>query len=166
VLDWIGGRPFLAAGVLRLEESAARTPEIEARMMHLRGQALEALRLLPQVPEGLVNTIQSLDSAGALADLVAAYLDLDAAEKQEILETLDLVPRLDRVSAALAQRLEVLRLNAEIGQRTRASLDQRQREMLLREQMAAIQQQLGEDDAKSAELKELTEAVEKAGMPK
>src|SRR4051812_31574645 len=165
VLDWITGRPFLAAGVLRLEESEARTPEIEARMMHLRGQALEALRLLPQVPEGLVNTVQSLESASALADLVAAYIDLGAPEKQEILETLDVVPRLDRVSAALAQRLEVLRLNAEIGQRTRASLDARQREMLLREQMAAIQKQLGEDDGKSAELKELTEAIEKAAMP-
>ncbi|MDB5372381.1 MAG: endopeptidase La [Belnapia sp.] len=165
VLDWIDGHPFLAAGVLRLEEPDTRTPEVEARVMHLRGQALEALRLLPQVPEGLVNTVQALDSAAALADLVAAYLDLEAGQKQEILETLDLVPRIDRVSAALAQRLEVLRLNAEIGRQTRVSLDQRQREMLLREQMAAIQKQLGEDDGKSAELKELGETIGKAGMP-
>ncbi|GGC31474.1 Lon protease [Siccirubricoccus deserti] len=165
VLDWIGGHPFLAAGIARIEEPETRTPEIEARVMHLRGQALEALQLLPQVPEGLVQTVQALESGSALADLVAAYLDLGAAEKQEILETLELTPRLDRVSAALAQRLEVLRLNAEIGRQTRASLDQRQREMLLREQMAAIQKQLGEDDGKSVELKELTEAIEKAAMP-
>ncbi|SDD55101.1 endopeptidase La [Belnapia rosea] len=164
-LDWISGRPFLAAGIVRLDEPDQRTTEIEARVMHLRGQALEALRLLPQVPEGLVNTVQTLESGAALADLVAGYMDLAAAEKQEILETLELVPRLDRVSAALAGRLEVLRLNAEIGQRTRASLDARQREMLLREQMASIQKQLGEDDGKSVELKELTEAIEKAGMP-
>ncbi|MBL6454661.1 endopeptidase La [Belnapia sp. T6] len=165
VLDWIGGHPFLAAGVVRLEEPEVSGAEIEARVMHLRGQALEALRLLPQVPEGLVNTVQALDSGAALADLVAATMDIPSAEKQAILETLELAPRLDRVSAALAGRLEVLRLNAEIGQRTRASLDARQREMLLREQMASIQKQLGEDDGKAVEIGELTAAIEKAGMP-
>lgn len=165
VLDWVTEPPFIAATVHRLDEPEDSTPEIEARLMHLKGQALEGLQLLPQVPEGLVSTVQGMDSAGALADLVAAYLDLKADEKQEILETLDLAPRIDRVSRILAQRLEVLRLNAEIGRQTRASLDQRQREVLLREQMAAIQRQLGEEDGKSAELQELAEAVGKAGMP-
>jgi ATP-dependent Lon protease len=165
VLDWVTERPFIAATVHRLDEPEDNTPEIEARLMHLKGQALEGLQLLPQVPEGLVSTVQGMDSAGALADLVAAYLDLKADEKQEILETLDLAPRIDRVSRILAQRLEVLRLNAEIGRQTRASLDQRQREVVLREQMAAIQRQLGEEDGKSVELQELAEAVGKAGMP-
>jgi ATP-dependent Lon protease len=165
VLDWIPGRSFLAAGVARIDEPEARGPEVEARVMHLRNQALEALRLLPQVPEALVNAVQALDSASSLADLIAGTMDVPPAEKQEILETLELIPRLDRISAALAGRLEVLRLNAEIGQRTRVSLDARQREMLLREQMAAIQKQLGEDDGKAVEVKELTEAVEKASMP-
>ncbi len=165
VLDWVTERPFIAATVHRLDEPEGSTPEIEARLMHLKGQALEGLQLLPQVPEGLVSTVQAMDSAGALADLVAAYLDLKADEKQEILETLELGPRIDRVSRILAQRLEVLRLNAEIGRQTRVSLDQRQREVVLREQMAAIQRQLGEEDGKSAELQELGEAVGKAGMP-
>jgi ATP-dependent Lon protease len=165
VLDWVTERPFIAATVHRLDEPEDSTPEIEARLMHLKGQALEGLQLLPQVPEGLVSTVQGMESAGALADLVAAYLDLKADEKQEILETLELAPRVDRVSRILAQRLEVLRLNAEIGRQTRVSLDQRQREVVLREQMAAIQRQLGEEDGKSAELQELAEAVGKAGMP-
>jgi ATP-dependent Lon protease len=165
VLDWIPGRPFLAAGVARIDEPEARGTEVEARVMHLRNQALEALRLLPQVPEALVNAVQALESASGLADLVAGTMDVPPAEKQAILETLELIPRLDRVSAALAGRLEVLRLNAEIGQRTRASLDARQREMLLREQMASIQKQLGEDDGKAAEIADLTEAIEKSGMP-
>ncbi|MBX6374589.1 MAG: endopeptidase La, partial [Acetobacteraceae bacterium] len=165
VLDWIAERPFIAAGVYRVTEPETRSTEIEARMLHLRNQALEALQLLPQAPEGLVNTVQALNEPGALADLVAAYLDIPPVEKQEILETFDLQARLDRVSRALAQRLEVLRLTAEIGRQTRASLDARQREVLLREQMAAIQRQLGEEDSKAAEIKELTEAIEKAGMP-
>ncbi len=165
VLDWIGGRPFIAAGVARIEENARLTPGLEARMLHLRGQALEALRLLPQAPEGLAATVEALDQPGALGDLVAAYLDIPPSEKQEILETLEIGPRLDRISRALAGRLEVLRLTAEIGRETRASLDQRSREMMLREQMAAIQRQLGEGDGKSAEIAELTEAIARAGMP-
>jgi ATP-dependent Lon protease len=166
VLDWITERPFVAAGVYRVEEPEARTPELEARLINLRDQALEALRLLPQTPEELVATVQAMEAPGALADLVAAYLDIRPDDKQEILETVDLTARLDRVTRLLAQRLEVLRLTAEIGRETRASLDQRQREILLREQMAAIQRQLGEDEGKSTELKDLGEAIAKADMPK
>ena len=165
VLDWVAERPFIAAGIYRIEEPEGRGPELEARLLHLRGQALEALQLLPQAPEGLVATVQSLDQPGALADLVAGYLDIPAEEKQAILEIVEPAPRIDRVSKALAQRLEVLRLTAEIGRQTRASLDARQREVLLREQMAAIQKQLGEEDSKAAEIAELTASVEKAGMP-
>ena len=166
VLDWLRERPFIAAGVYRIEEGeTAGTPELEARLLHLRGQALEALGLLPQAPQELVATVQAMDSAAALADLVAATMDIPPAEKQEILETVDLAARLDRVSRVLSQRIEVLRLSAEIGRQTRASLDQRQREAILREQMASIQRQLGEDEGKSAEIKELGEAIAKAGMP-
>jgi len=165
ISEYVAERPFITARILRIEEADTRTPEIEARFINLRNQALEALRLLPQVPEGLAETVRDIASPSALADLVAAYLDIRPNEKQEILETIDLTARLDRVSRTLAQRIEVLRLSAEIGQQTRASLDQRQREVLLREQMAAIQRQLGEEDGKSAEIRELGESIGKAGMP-
>ena len=165
VLDWVRERPFIAAGVYRIEEPDTRTPEVEARFLNLKRQAAEALQLLPQAPEGLSATVQALDSPAALADLAAALLDVRPDDKQEMLETVDLVARLDRVSRSLAGRIEVLRLSAEIGRQTRASLDQRQREAILREQMASIQRQLGEDEGKSAEIKELGEAIAKAGMP-
>src|SRR5213078_2371861 len=85
---------------------------------------------------------------------------------QEILETVDITARMDKVSRLLAHRIEVLRLSAEIGRQTKAALDERQREVLLREQMAAIQRQLGEADGKNAEIAELGEAIAKAKMPK
>jgi len=88
-----------------------------------------------------------------------------SAEKQDILETLDLVPRLDKVSKLLARRLEVLRLSAEIGNKTRESLDSRQREVLLREQMAAIQKELGDESSNKQELADLEKAVAAAKMP-
>ena len=90
-------------------------------------------------------------------------MDIKPDEKQEILETVDLAARLDKVSHLLAHRLEVLRLSPEIGRQTKASLDERQREVLLREQMAAIQQQLGEgDEGKAAEIAELDKAIAEA----
>ncbi len=167
VVEFISGWPFLVARVLRIPEPATRTPEIEARLLHLRGQALEALELMPQAPRELVSAIQAIDQPGALADMTMAYMDVKPDEKQEILETIDVAARMEKVSKLLAQRIEVLRLSAEIGQQTKASLDERQREMLLREQMAAIQKQLGEgEEGKAAEMAELDKAITEAGMPK
>ena len=104
---------------------------------------------------------------GALADMVATFMDATADEKQEILETVDVGARMERVSRLLAHRIEVLRLSQEIGRETKASIDSRNREVLLREQMAAIQRQLGEaDEGKSAEIAELEKAIADAHMPK
>jgi len=167
VIEFLSGWPFLVARVLRIPEPATRTPEIEARFVHLRGQAAEAIELLPQAPRELAAAIQGIDQPGALADFTAAYMDVKPEEKQDILETIDVTARMDKVSRLLAQRIEVLRLSAEIGKQTKASLDERQREMLLREQMAAIQKQLGEgEEGKAAELAELDKKITDAGMPK
>jgi ATP-dependent Lon protease len=166
VVDFLSGYPFLVARVKRIEEPEVRTPELEARFLNLQRQAVEALELLPQAPQELISAIQSVASPGPLADFVAAYTDITPDEKQEALETIDVAARIERVSRLLAGRLEVLRLSAEIGRQTKAALDERQREVLLREQMAAIQRQLGEADGKNAEIAELSEAITKAKMPK
>jgi ATP-dependent Lon protease len=165
VLEFLDGYPFFAARVLRIPEPEIKGSEVEARLLHLRQQALEALQLLPQAPQDLIAAVQAAESPAALADMVAAYMDLKPDEKQEILETIDLPTRMDRVSRLLAHRIEVLRLTQEIGRQTKASIDERQRELLLREQMAAIQKQLGESDGKAEEVRELTEAIAKANMP-
>ncbi|HEY1363881.1 MAG TPA: LON peptidase substrate-binding domain-containing protein, partial [Xanthobacteraceae bacterium] len=160
VLEFLSGWPFLVARVLRLPEPTTQNPEIEARFLHLRGQATEALELLPQAPRELIAAVQGADAPGALADLAASYMDVKPEEKQEILETLDIAARMDKVSRLLSQRIEVLRLSAEIGKQTKAALDERQREVLLREQMAAIQRQLGEgEEGKAAEIAELEQAI-------
>ena len=165
VTEFLDGWPFMVARVLRIPEPEGQTPEIEARLHHLRQQALEVLQLLPQVPQELVAAVQAATSPSSLADLVASYMDISPEEKQEILETVDLNARMERVSRLLAHRIEVLRLSQEIGRQTKASIDERQREILLREQMAAIQKELGEGDGKTAEIAELSEAIAKAGMP-
>ena len=167
VLEFLSGWPFLVARVLRLPEVDSRSADVEARLLHLRGQAVEALELLPQAPREMIAAIRDIDTAGGLADFTASYMDIKPEEKQEILETIDVSARMDKVSRLLAQRIEVLRLSAEIGKQTKAALDERQREVLLREQMAAIQKQLGEgDEGKAAELAEVESNIAKAGMPK
>jgi len=165
ILDFLPGTPFLAARVLHIPEPAITSPEIEARFLNLQRQAIEAIQLLPQAPPELVAVFQSTTSPAALADLTTAYMDIKPQEKQEILETIELSQRMEKVSRYLAERLEVLRLTNEIGQKTKAVFDERQREAILREQMATIQRQLGEGDGKAQEVAELNEAIAKAQMP-
>jgi ATP-dependent Lon protease len=165
VLDFLPGTPFPVARVLNIPEPTATSPEIEARFLNLQRQAIEAVQLLPQAPPELIAAFQATTAPGAMADLAMSYMDIKPSEKQEILETIDLSQRMDKVSRHLAERLEVLRLSNEIGQKTRAAFDERQREAILREQMATIQRQLGEGDGKAAEVAELTEAIAKAKMP-
>jgi ATP-dependent Lon protease len=165
VLDFLPGTPFPVARVLHIPEPTTSSPEIEARFLNLQRQAIEAIQLLPQAPPELVGAFQSVTSPAALADLATSYMDIRPQEKQEILETIDLSLRMEKVSRYLAERLEVLRLTAEIGQKTKATFDERQREAILREQMATIQRQLGEGDGKAQEVVELNEAIAKAQMP-
>ncbi len=165
VIDFVSEQPLLIARIEPIEEAEPHGTEIEARTLHLRQQALEALQLLPQVPPPLVAAVQNTAAPGALADLVAAYLDLERADRQELLEAIDPGVRVDKVSALLAKRIEVMRLSQEIGKRTKATFDERQREAILREQMASIQRELGEGDGKSAEVAELTKQLDAAKLP-
>jgi ATP-dependent Lon protease len=165
VLDYLPGTPFPAARVLHIPEPTTTSPEIEARFINLQSQAIEAIQLLPQAPPELLAAFQATTSPAVLADLATSYMDVKAQDKQEILETIDLSQRMEKASRHLAERLEVLRLSNEIGQQTRATFDERQREAILREQMATIQRQLGEGDGKAQEVAELTAAIAKAQMP-
>ncbi|WP_408015742.1 endopeptidase La [Reyranella aquatilis] len=165
ITDFVDGHPFMLARGLHLAEPTTSGPEIEARFLVLKQQIRETLELLPQVPQELRQTVENTTSAGALADLAASYLDSRPAEKQEVLEAIDLVPRLDKVTELLSKRLEVLRISSEIGSKTRSSLDARQREMVLREQMAAIQRELGEDDSNKQAIADLDKAITEAKMP-
>jgi ATP-dependent Lon protease len=165
VTDFVEGYPFLLARGLHLAEPTSTAPEVEARFNVLQEQVREVLDLLPRVPPELRQTVEATSAPGMLADLAITYLDATPAEKQDILETSDLVPRLDKVSKLLAHRLEVLRLSAEIGRQTKASLDTRQREMLLREQMAAIQHELGDEGSNKQDLADLEKAIVEARMP-
>jgi ATP-dependent Lon protease len=164
IIDYLPGTPFPVARVLQVAEPTTSSPEIEARFLNLQRQAIEAAELLPQAPQELIAVLQATNSPSTLADLATSYMDIKPQEKQEILETVDLALRMEKVSRYLSERIEVLRLSREIGQQTKATFDERQREAILREQMATIQRQLGEGDGKTQEVAELNEAIAKARM--
>ncbi|WP_292936969.1 endopeptidase La [Noviherbaspirillum sp.] len=165
VLEFLPGYPFLAARVERLSEDESDGPDVEARMLQLKEKLAETLNLMPQVPEEMVGVMQNVMSASSLADLTAGLIDLKPVDKQDVLETIDLHERLDKVLALVGHRIEVLRLRRDIDEQTSERLTDRQREIILREQLETIQQELGEGGANSTELQQLEQAIHKAGMP-
>ena len=165
VLDYVSREPFLVARIETHKEPTVLDREVEARGLNLREKALEAVQLLPQAPGELVNAIRSIESIPTLADMVASFMDLKAAEKQEILATFDLKARLDRVLTLLGRRIEVLKVSRQIDERTREAFDERQKEAVLRERLRQIQKELGETDTSSAEIDEMKQAIKDAGMP-
>src|SRR6202011_2150879 len=137
----------------------------EARGLNLRERAMEALQLLPQAPAELANAIRAIESIPSLADIVASFMDLKTADKQDILATFDLRTRLDRVLGLLNRRIEVLKVSRQIDERTREAFDWRQKEAVLRERLRQIQKELGENDGSKGEIEELKKAIAEAAMP-
>ncbi len=165
VLEFLEGWPFLVARVQYIETRDELTPEIEARFLQLKERAVEAIQLLANAPEELAVVVQQVGSPGLLADMVANLLDVKNEDKQDLLETFELKRRLDKVLELLAERLGVLRISKEIGDKTKKEFDERQREHVLREQMRQIQKELGEGEEGAAEAAELKKAIDDAGMP-
>ncbi len=166
VVEYLRGYPFPVARIGRIEEPEVTDSQIEARIIQLRERALEVLQFLPQASQELQNAVKSIAQAGALADLVASVSDLKVADRQRVLESVDLLRRLDVVLDCLLARLEVLRISRELDERTKASIDQRQREYVLREQLKSIQKELGEGDTgNSVEMETLRKAIAEAEMP-
>ena len=165
VLEFMEGWPFMVARVQAVPADETANADIEARFLQLKEQATEAIQLLPNAPEELAVVVQQVTSAGLLADMVANLLDVKNEDKQDLLETFDLKRRLDKVLDLLAERVGVLRISKEIGEKTKKQFDERQREHVLREQMRQIQKELGEGDEGSGEIEELRKSIDEAGMP-
>ena len=165
LLEMIRETPFLAARVEPIPQPTTRGPEIEGRFAYLKERALEALTLLPQAPPEITRVIAEIDSPGTLADLIASFMDAKSSEKQEILETVDLKDRLDKVIRLLAHRVEVLKVTKGISEQTQAALGERQREAVLREQLRQLQKELGEEGSQDGDLADLEKQITAAAMP-
>lgn len=161
----IEGYPFLAARISYIEDTSQPSTQAEALAVQLRERATEILSLLPGIPAELGHALQTTRAPAQLADITASLLDTEVNEKQVLLETINLEERLQKVLKVLSHRIEVLRLSKEISERTKEQMEDRERKYLLREQLKAIQKELGENGDHDQEIAQLNEAITKAGMP-
>jgi len=161
-------RPFIKAGIELLGETVPADQEIEVKALAQSAQGLfqRVVELSPTLSDELQTLAANIQEPQRLADFIAASLpSLNTAQKQELLETLDVKARLERLNKVLVKDLEVLEVGNKIQSQVKTELQKNQREYYLREQMKAIQKELGEGDDQQREYNELRDKIEKAGMP-
>ena len=167
VADVVQEAPFIRARIDRLSDEApsAATLEVEALARTATGLFQKVVALSLNLPDELANILGAAESPGAVADLIAGTLPtLPTALRQELLETISVAERLQRLVAALTKEVEVLELGSKIQSEAQSEMSKTQRDYYLREQMKAIQKELGEGDDQQREFNELREKIEAAGM--
>src|SRR3954471_4467688 len=157
--------PYLKAKVKRLDEAGLEDDEAEALSMSLRDIAKQVIQLMPELPREAGSLIDSIQAPGALADLVAANLDAPVEEKAQLLETVDAKERIRKVLRLLTRQLEILKMRERINSQIKEEMGKNQREYVLRQQLKAIKEELGEDDGDQGDLDGLEERIAKASLP-
>jgi ATP-dependent Lon protease len=157
--------PFLRAKVTRVETPSTEDVEAEALAMSLRDVAKQVIQLMPELPREAGSLIDSIQAPGALADLVAANLDAPVEEKAQLIETVEVKERIRKVLRLLTRQLEILKMRERINSQIKEEMGKNQREYVLRQQLKAIKEELGEDDGDQGDLDGLEERIAKANLP-
>jgi len=165
IKDYIQTSPYLKAKIDIIKEEFEKDVETEALMVSIKNLFQRAVELSPNIPSEVGIFVMNMDDPRILADLIASNFNISVAEKQEILEILDIKKRLERVITILHKELQVLELGSKIQGELKKEMDKNQREYYLREQLRAIQRELGEEDERTVEVTELKEKIAKAKMP-
>src|SRR6185503_20253259 len=165
LLDLVQTDPHLEARIELIEDDQEKSLEIEALMASVQGQIEQYVSSGASVPPEVAVAARNIADGGLLADMVAYSPDMTTEARQQLLETIDVAERLRMVGQFLAKQIEVLELKGRIQSEVKSEMDKTQREYILREQMKAIQKELGEDDPAVAEAGELREKVEQSAMP-
>lgn len=158
--------PVMRVEVEIAEEEPEKTLEIEALMRNLNGLFEQYVKMSKKIPPETVMAVVAIEEPGRLADIIASHLVLKLSDKQEILEAINVRDRLETIYRILANEMEILELERRISARVRRQMEKTQKEYYLREQLKAIQKELGEKDDRAAEAEELREKIEKAKLPK
>ncbi len=159
------GAPYLKAKIKRMEEAGLEDDEAEALSMSLRDIAKQVIQLMPELPREAGSLIDSIQAPGALADLVAANLDAPVEEKAGLLETVEVKERIRKVLRLLTRQLEILKMRERINSQIKEEMGKNQREYVLRQQLKAIKEELGEDDGDQGDLDGLEDRIAKANLP-
>ncbi|TAL63840.1 MAG: endopeptidase La [Legionella sp.] len=159
---------YLEAELEVIEETnkAVEKPEVEILMRSLMSQFEQYIKLNKKIPPEVLSPLAGIDEPGRLADTIAAHLTLKVDDKQELLETLDVGTRLERLMAAIENEIDLMHVEKRVRGRVKRQMEKSQREYYLNEQMKAIQKELGEMGEEGNEIDQLERSINKAGMPK
>jgi ATP-dependent Lon protease len=158
--------PYMKARIRRLDEQpVADDVEAEALAMSLRDVAKQVIQLMPDLPREAQSLIDSIQEPGSLADLVAANLDAPVDEKSMLMSTIDVKDRIRLVLKLLTRQLEILKMRERINSQIKEEMGKNQREYVLRQQLKAIKEELGEDEGDQGDLDGLEERIAKANLP-
>jgi ATP-dependent Lon protease len=155
----------LVARIEAMPDVIEQSTELEALTRNVQSTFSEIIEAIPYLPEELQLAVANLDDPSALSHLISGALRISTEEKQELLEAVDVTRRLRRLSEILARELEVVQLGSKIQSQVESEIDKGQREYFLRQQLKAIQEELGEADEQQAEVNELRQRLEEAGLP-
>ncbi len=163
--EYTQNTPYLQARIEVIDDAYERDVETDALMVSIKNLFQRAVELSPNIPSEVGFIVMNMDDPRTLADMIAANFNISVAEKQEILELIDVKKRLERVTGILNKELQVLELGSKIQGDLKKEMDKNQRDYYLREQLKAIQRELGEEDERTVEARELKEKISKAQMP-
>lgn len=163
--EWSSTEPYLVARVAELPDVVQEGPELEALARNVRDMFMQIIEHAPYLPEELQMAVANLDDPSALSHLIAGSLRIPSEERQALLEENELAPRLRRLSEILARELEVVEIGTRIHSQVQSEMDKTQREYYLRQQLKAIQEELGERDPAEAEVAELSEQLAELELP-
>ena len=163
--DYLTEQPYLVARIKELPDKSKPSAELEALTRNVQQTFTEIVEQIPYLPEELQLAVANIDDPAALGHLIAGSLRISTEEKQGLLEEVDVAKRLRHLSRILARELEVVALGTQIQSQVQSEVDKGQREFFLRQQLKAIQDELGEGDEQQAEVTELRERIEAAELP-
>ncbi len=163
--DYVADQPYLVARIEELPDVVEATPELEALSRNVQRTFSEIVEQIPYLPEELQMAVANIEDPSQLSHLIAGALRISTEEKQQLLEDVDVAKRLRHLSQILARELEVVQLGTQIQTQVQSEVDKGQREFFLRQQLKAIQDELGEEDEQVAEVAELQEKIEAAKLP-
>jgi len=163
--EFVSSDPYLKARVEALEEQEEIDQEVEAMVANMRGLFKIIVELSPYLPDELFQAARNVEEPGPLADLIVSTLSLDRFKKQQILECLDIKERLSHLTVFLNEELELLKMGQKIQEKVKEGIEKSQHDYYLREQLKAIQNELGMDEEEPSEIAELRERIEQKALP-
>jgi len=165
IREYTQQEPYLRAQIVPLQDAPQTAQDLSPSQAHLVSQFSKFVTMVPYLPDELQGVVMNIKDPGRVADLIASQLNISSDEKQDLLNVLEVRTRLEKLSTILNREIELVELGHKIQSQVQTELNKNQKEFYLRQQMRAIQKELGEGDSRSNEIDDLKKKIEEAQMP-